>query len=250
MTDSVAQTMTDVMDENTRRYYLDAMGIQCWESLNAQANPVLPLAEHPQNVTVTENSDRDVAVASYAVLEATIQSCTHCAMHETRKQAIVGRGKQSSELMFVLLSPSVIDEKNGLLCSGEAGDLFSKMLAAININIDDVYITSLLKCKVPVNHTISAKEILSCNNFLKQQVQLVQPELIVVLGETATRCLLQKELSIDESRAMNDGMSQQFELVPLFFSYSPEELLQQAENKRKAWTDLQQLQKIIDKNNR
>ena len=232
-----------MMDENTRRYYLDAMGIQCWESLDAR----LP-DENQGGSLAPETGNRDVA-ASYADIENTIQTCTKCVLQQTRKQAMPGRGNRSATLMFVLLSPSETDENNGLLCSGEAGELFSKMLAAININIDDVYITSLLKCAVPASHPVSAEEIQACNHFLKQQIQFIQPELVVVLGETTARCLLQKELSIDDSRAMNETMSQQLDSVPLFFSYSPDELLQQPENKRKAWTDLQQLQKMVENNN-
>ncbi len=229
MTEGAAQTM----DENTRRYYLDAMGIQCWQSLDSQ-----------RNLSAAEGGDRDVAAASYAELETTILSCMKCALHETRKHVIAGRGNQSAGLMFVLLAP---DENSGLVCSDEADALFGKMLAAININIDDVYITSLLKCSVPANHTVSPREIQSCNEHLKQQIEFIQPEVLVVLGETAVRCLLQEELSIEDGRAMNETMSQQLASVPLFFSYSPEELLQQPENKRKAWADLQQLQKIIEK---
>lgn len=233
--------MVQAMDENTRRYYLDAMGVQCWELLDTQQT-----IESPRDVSTSEGSGRDVAVASYADLEATIQACTQCVLHETRKQTIAGRGKLSAELMFVVLSANKDDEKNGIICSGEAGDLLSKMLSAININIDDTYITSLLKCSVPVNHTISPHEIQSCNIHLKQQIQLIRPKLVIVLGETTMRCLLQKELLIDDGRAMNDTLSQQLVSVPLFFSYSPEELLQQPANKRKAWADLQQLQKIIE----
>ncbi len=231
MAEGAAQTM----DENTRRYYLDAMGIQCWQSLDTR-----------QNLSAPDGGDRDVATASYADLEASILACTKCVLHKDRKPVISGRGRQPAELMFVLLAP---DESSGLVCSGEADALFSKMLSAININIDDVYITSLLKCSVPANHTISPQEVQSCNEHLIQQIQFIRPELIIVLGETAVRCLLQEELSINDSRAMNQTMSQQLASVPLFFSYSPEELLQQPANKRKAWADLQQLQKIIEKNN-
>lgn len=237
-----------IMDENTRRYYLETMGIQCWESLDAQPAPASSPAANAPDASV-ENSDREVAATTYDDLESAIQSCENCALHERRTQAIAGRGSLSAELMFVLLSPSANDDKNGLICGGEAGELLSKMLAAININIDDVYITSLLKCRVPVNHTISPAEIQTCNVHLKQQIQLIQPELLVVLGEKAAGYLLQQEQSIDDCRAMNQSMTQQFASRPLFFSYSPEELLLQPANKRKAWTDLQQLQKIVENNN-
>ena len=226
------------LDENSRRYYLEVMGVQCWESINAQAK-----SETPAAVLSAADSNRDV-VGRYSSIEKSVQQCTDCALCKTRKQALPGRGNQSAELMFIVLSPSSSDDESGVICSGEANLLLTKMLCAININIDDVYLSSLLKCSVPVNHTISAGEIQSCHHYLKQQIQFIQPEQIVVLGETAVRCLLQKDLAIDDYRAMNNT-SHQLESVPLFVSYSPEELLQQPENKRKAWSDLQQLQKII-----
>ena len=249
-----------MMDENTRRYYLDAMGIQCWESLDAprsgesqgDVNAVESAVENAIESTVkntVKNGSRQVA-ADYASVEESVLTCSQCMLHKNRKQAIVGRGNQAADLMFAVLSPTANDDDNNLLCSGETGELLAKMLAAININIDDVYITALLKCSVPANHTISPKEIQSCNAHLKQLLQSVRPKLLVVLGETAARCLLQKELSIDDSRALNQSLSQRLDSVPLFFSYSPEELLQQPADKRKAWSDLQLLQKIIEKNYR
>jgi DNA polymerase len=250
----MTKDITPPLDENTRRYYLDVMGIQCWESLESQqANDdyrIDPTVDSDQG-----EGDRDVAAISWPQLQESIQQCSRCQLHGSRKQALIGRGNRSAELMFVLLSPDSRDDAEAVICSGAADDLFTKMLAAININIDDVYISSLLKCAVPENHTVSPKEISSCNTFLKQQIQRIRPKLLVVLGETAVRCLLQKDLSIDDFRAMNPGVSdgksdliQQhaIESVPLFVSYSPQELLQQAENKRKAWADLQQLQTMVN----
>ncbi len=238
-------------NENTRRYYLDVMGIQCWQLRNAEDSSVEGRQTLEQEPQATDN--RDVISAgiitqanNWPHLETAIQQCEQCQLSATRKQAIAGRGNQSAELMFVLLAPVNSDDEAGTLCSGEANDLFSKMLAAINVAIEDVYITSLLKCKVPAKHTVSPKEIKQCFIYLKQQIQLIQPKLLIVLGETAIRCLLQKNLSLDDFRAMNAESQYQIESVPLFVSYSPQELLQQAENKRKAWEDLQQLQKLIE----
>jgi len=234
--------LTRSPDENTRRHYLDMMGIQCWESIDSQQE-----SGEQDDVLTVEGNNRDVVAENYLQIEETIQQCTKCQLYKTRKQALAGRGNLSAELMFVVLSPGISDDGSGVICGGEANVLFSKMLSAINIDINDVYLSSLLKCAVPMNHTVSPKEIQSCNNYLKQQIQLIQPKLLIVLGETAVRCLLQKNLSIDDCRAMNDDMSHEVESVPLFVSYSPEELLQQPENKRKAWSDLKLLQKIIDR---
>lgn len=239
---------TKLLDENARRYYLDVMGIQCWELIDSQQS-----GNKQEEVSTFDDSNRDVAVINGSSIAETIQQCTECGLHKTRKQALAGRGNQSAELLFVVLSPNASDDESGIVCGGEADVLFSKMLAAINIDINDVYLSSLLKCSVPINHTISPKEIQSCLDHLRLQIQQIQPKLLVVLGETAVRCLLQKDLSIDDYRAMNDELPavpySELGSVPLFVSYSPEELLQQPENKRKAWSDLQQLQKMLERIN-
>ena len=217
------------VDENTRRYYLDAMGVQCWQ-----------LREKPV--------EQDVNNLTWPQLENDIQDCNHCQLHESRNQPIYGRGNKNADLLFILLAPTQTDDKSGQLCDGEANTLFSKMLSAIEISIDDVYITSLLKCSVPVVHTVSPEEIQSCNSYLQQQLQLVQPKLVVVLGETTNQCLFQNTLSLDDFRAMNTGSPQQINNIPLFTSYSPEELLKSPENKRNAWSDLQQIKKTLETN--
>ena len=234
---------TQSLDENTRRYYLNVMGIQCWQSIDDQQ-----AREDQADVSPLENSDRDVAVVDISNVEEAIRQCTKCPLHKVRKQPLAGRGKLSAELMFVVLAPSTSDDKSGVICSGDANVLLTKMLAAIDIDIKDVYLSSLLKCNVPATHTVSPAEIQSCDEHLQQQIQQIQPKLLVVLGETAARCLLQKDLSIDDFRAMNDEMPNTVAAVPLFVSYSPEELIGQPENKRKAWSDLQQLQKFIKAN--
>jgi len=121
------------------------------------------------------------------------------------------------------------------------------MLAAINVAIDDVYITSLLKCSVPATHTVSTTELHHCNDYLKQQIKSVQPKLVIVLGETAARCMLQSTMTLDDLRATTNinEKNTEYESIPLFVSYSPQELLNAPAGKRKAWSDLQQIQKII-----
>ena len=256
-------TTNNVLDENQRRYYLDVMGVQCWQLLdtgNQQVNDQQGIDQNTEQANADNNSNMDVASVplvsndlNWSQLDTVIQQCNKCPLHKTRKQALSGRGNQSAELMFVLLSPEMNDDTSGLLLSSEANNLFSKMLSAINVSIDEVYITSLLKCAVPAQHTVSPNEIQQCSDYLKQQVQLVQPKLLVLLGETTIRCLLQKDSTLENFRQQinadtpaGDAAVNSFESVPLFVSYSPQELLQQPENKRKAWLDLQQLQKIIE----
>lgn len=245
------------LDEITRRYYLEAMGIQCWELVDKVAET----GDASSDDIDARFRQSEMQSSGWQSLDRRIQQCVKCQLHVSRKQAISGRGKQSAELMFVLLAPTAVDDESGMLCSGDANALFKKMLAAINVSIDNVYITSLLKCSVPAQHTISSSEIRHCSAYLKQQVQLVQPRLIIVLGDTATRCLLQRDLTLDALRSLvnenvvlngdsNMVLSEakkpyQFESIPLFVSYSPQELLRKPVDKRKAWSDLQAIQKMI-----
>jgi len=246
MTADTVNPLDTPLNESTRRYYLDVMGIQCWELIDSHIDSV-------QLESKAVPARPDDAGTALLRLETDIQQCSKCQLNKSRKQALAGRGNASAELMFVLLSPDKQDDESAQLCSGEANVLFTKMLAAINVAIDDVYITSLLKCCVPSQHTISTTELHYCNDYLKQQIQLIKPRLLVVLGDTSARCLLQKNSPLDDLRELvntenNETASNQFESVPLFVSYSPQELLKQPENKRKAWLDLQQIQKIIEVN--
>jgi uracil-DNA glycosylase family 4 len=258
--DHVTADKSSLLDENSRRYYLDVMGIQCWQLVDLPEldrpapNKASPDKSSPVvlETDVIKAGDKQALVApNWPQLEQDILQCNHCALHQERQQALPGRGNRSADLMIVLLSPSAGDDAENTICSGEANTLLSKMLAAIKIDIADIYISSLLKCYAPQQHTVSATEIQSCQKHLDQQIQLIQPKVVMVLGETAASYLLQKDLSIDDYRAMNTSQDShqrplyQTSNIPLFFSYSPTELLQHAENKRKAWTDLQQLQKML-----
>lgn len=197
------------MDENTRRYYLDVMGVQCWQLNTAEDGQ----AEARQGVAI--------------------------------EHPVHGSSTTTTDLMFVFFAPDSNDNNTDKVCSGEANTLFAKMLAAINVAIDDVSITSLLKHHVPASHRVTEDEIQHCLTYLQQQIQLIQPGHIIVLGEAAVHCLLQKSLPLDELRKMNAVSQFKIESLPVFVSYSPHELLQQPSNKRKAWADLQQLQKIL-----
>lgn len=258
------------LDELTRRYYLEVMGIQCWELLDkvAEAGDASSgeVETNLRGDTDTHFQSSEIQRLEMQRLDMEVEQCEKCRFHSSRTQAsstqaMSGRGKLSADVMFILLAPTAVDDESGMLCSGEANTLFAKMLAAINISIDDVYISSLFKYSVPAQHTISTSEVQHGIVHLKQLVQLIQPKLIIVLGDTAARCLLQKDLTIDALRSLvNEGVSidnesstvsnearsaYQFESLPLFISYAPQELIRQPENKRKAWTDLQTIQKII-----
>lgn len=241
------------LDENTRRYYLDTMGVQCWQPLEPeQAGAKSPeLADGIDTAGLGEQTTESIDFA--ATLEQQVAACQQCDLQRTRQKVIISRGSRKAELVFVLLAPERSDESNAMLCSGETGELFRKMLAAIDIDIDDVCITTLLKCALPDSHTVSPAEVNACSPYLRQQVEQLQPKFVIVLGEPTAQCLLQKKQPLDVLREMTNLAAQkrqhdsagEFAGRPLLVTYSPRELLQQVQNKRKAWTDLQLLQSLL-----
>lgn len=249
-----------VLDENTRRYYLDTMGVQCWQLLEPMSDSesiIEPEIErevkHAATEVVTEAVELPQEAAdvplTWLSLEDSIQQCDRCHLQQTRSSVVAAQGNQSAELMIVLLSTAM---------DVEASKLLAKMLAAIDIKLEDVYITSLLKCELPPQHTVSMVEIKACSHFLNQQIQLLKPKQLFVLGETTARCLYQKNLQLDALREQvnvdADMRSSEHAgfvspvidvRIPLLLSYSPQELQQQPENKRKSWSDLQLLQRRL-----
>ncbi len=216
------------LDENSRRYYLDVMGVQCWQLLESE-DVVLQTPAAAEKEVVEQNVARDV--------------------DKSVQYDVLSRGNESADMMFVLLSPNANDEISGELCSGEEGVLLTKMLAAIKVSIADVYITSLLKSSSSAGDAITSSEMEQCKAQLKQQIQKVKPKVLIALGEASAQILSKQKMPLDRLREQvntNGNKSEaHFESIPLFVSYSPTELLQKAENKRKAWLDLQQLQKRL-----
>ena len=218
------------MDEQLRRYYLDQLGIQCWQPVTQQADES-PVAEASQPVLTLEQS---------------IAQCTACPLHEQSTPALPGRGAPDADVLVLLMAPSNEDTEAGQICSGEQGDLLGKMLAAIGLSDDQVYITSLLKHSIPERHTITPAEVGACRRYLEEQLASVRPGFILILGELVTRCFFQQDKTLDvfrdEINVDQHAACSRYGDAHVLVSYSPRELLTNPADKRKAWQDLQLLQ--------
>ena len=223
------------MDEQLRRYYLDQLGIQCWQSLpvvHDEVSGTEPVAAVHDEPSLT--------------IEQAVQECAACPLHQGRKQALPGRGDTGCDVLVLLASPSAQDDMAGRICSGEQGELLDKMLAAIGLSTDEVYITCLLKCAVPAQHTIMPAEVEHCRKHLDAQLAAIRPGHVLMLGELTARCFFQQDSSLDafreEINVHADAPGSVYGGAKLMVSYSPQELIQAPACKRKAWQDLQLLQ--------
>ena len=175
------------------------------------------------------------SILSWEQLEHTVANCERCTLCRTRTQTVFGRGNPQARWMLIGEAPGEHEDKQGEPFVGKAGQLLDNMLAAAGLDRDrDVYIANVLKCRPPGNRNPAPEEILACQGYLQQQIQHVQPVLIVALGRFAVQTLLQTEQTIGKLR----GQVHQYQGIPLIATYHPAYLLRNLADKAKAWQDM------------
>ena len=152
---------------------------------------------------------------------------------------MLGEGDLHAPLMFIGEGPGQQEDETGRPFVGAAGHLLDRMLAAIGLRREQVYICNIVKCRPPQNRVPEADERAACMDYLRQQVALVRPKVIVCLGSTPTRALLGEQMRITRDRGV-------WQLMP---TYHPAALLRDADKKRPAWADFQAIRdKLIELN--
>ena len=235
------------MSPELRQQYLQAMGIQLWQSRH-QPEPEAELVvdedvlipEQPVSLTIEENPQKELP-SGWTELESAVNSCTACELHQSRTQAVIAEGTTDASLMIISTAPASNAESAASLLATESSQLFSNMLKAIEINRADIYFTSLVKCQLPQNRELRTTEVLCCEQYLSQQIDMVKPDLIVALGEFSAQQLVVSKKSLNELR----GKVYQYHSIPLMVMPHPDELLIKPENKRNAWHDLLQIQQKL-----
>lgn len=168
-------------------------------------------------------------------LEAEAKSCTACALHRGRRNVVFGSGNPAAELMFIGEGPGAREDEQGLPFVGPAGELLTRIIRAIEMQRDEVYIANVVKCRPPRNRDPLPEEVKACRGFLEGQIRLIAPRVIVALGRVAAQTLLGTDLPLGRLR------EQWFEVagVPTRVTYHPAALLRNAKLKRPTWEDMQ-----------
>lgn len=190
---------------------------------------------HPSSSAIPQSpvadSDSLLQVASE------LKECTRCKLCTTRKNLVFGEGNPQASLVFVGEGPGEQEDLQGRPFVGKAGQLLDRMIAAISLKREDVYICNVVKCRPPGNRNPELDEIRSCQPFLLRQLSVIQPKIIVALGKFAAQTLLQTEVPITRLR----GQFHSFQGIKLMPTFHPSYLLRNPEAKRQAWIDLQQV---------
>jgi uracil-DNA glycosylase len=175
-------------------------------------------------------------------LDAQINTCLKCPLGQTRTNFVFGVGSPNASLMLIGEAPGADEDAQGEPFVGRAGQLLNKILAAINFQRGDVYICNILKCRPPGNRTPLPEEVERCMPYLKKQIELVRPKLILCLGLTAIQNLLGLRDSLTNLR----GKVLRFEGTPVMVTYHPAALLRNPHWKAPAWEDVQAARKLHD----
>ena len=167
-------------------------------------------------------------------LAAEIAACQGCALAPTRLNTVPGQGALQPEIMFVGEGPGADEDEQGLAFVGRAGQLLTKMIAAMGYTREQVFIGNIVKCRPPGNRVPTPEEMAGCIPYLKRQIAVIKPKLIVCLGATAARGLVQETLPIGKAR----GQWRQFEGIPVMLTFHPAYLLRDPRKKTETWADL------------
>lgn len=205
---------------------------------NTAATAAAPAGVRPENQKDSTGVSMDEQMNRIA---SDIAGCTKCSLHKTRTKTVPGQGNaKQPEIMFIGEAPGADEDEQGLAFVGRAGQLLTKMIAAMGFSRDEIFIANILKCRPPDNRPPTPEEMAVCIPYLKRQIAEVQPKVIVALGSTAVLGLLNLT-GIGQLR----GKWQKFEGIDLMPTYHPSYLLRNPIMKKEAWQDLQTVLKRL-----
>ncbi|UCB47549.1 MAG: uracil-DNA glycosylase [Spirochaetota bacterium] len=171
-----------------------------------------------------------------------ILKCTQCTLHEGRRNAVPGEGNIDADIVFIGEGPGEMEDIKGRPFVGRAGQLLTKMLAAINLRREEVYITNVVKCRPPENRTPLPEEVRSCLPYLKKQISYIDPSIICCLGGPAINTLLNSQSGISKLRGTFHQYNGPHGEIPVIATYHPAAVLRFPDKyRRPVWNDLKLL---------
>lgn len=228
-----------------QQQYLQALGLTVWRSRDAdddalEDDEILTEAAEPaaavktaahESTTVTQEE-----AEAWAQLEEEVRNCTKCELYKSRTQAVFGVGNLKADWMIIGEAPGRDEDQQGEPFVGRAGKLLNAMLEAMGLAREDVYIANILKSRPPKNRDPRPEEVAACEPYLKRQIALLNPKIILAVGRVAAQNLLKVDTPLGKLRGQRLEYPQP--QVPLVVTYHPAYLLRSPKDKRKAWQDM------------
>ncbi len=181
-------------------------------------------------------------LASLDAVSAEVRECTSCPLCEGRTNTVPGEGRADARLVVVGEGPGRVEDETGRPFVGRAGELLTKILAAIDLPRKEVYICNVVKCRPPENRSPTDDEMRACLPYLYRQLELIRPKLILAMGGTAANALLETRAALGQLR----GKVHRFRGTALVVTYHPAALLRNPNWKRPTWDDIRLARQLLD----
>ena len=196
------------------------------------ASPVAPPAVAPAGAPPPETLEG---------IRADLGECTRCKLHAGRTNLVFGVGSPTADLVFVGEAPGRDEDRQGIPFVGRAGQLLTRIIAAIGLSRDEVYIANVIKCRPPNNRNPEPDEVATCEPFLFRQIDVIRPRVVVALGGFAIRTLLRTDDAVSRLR----GRVFDYRGAKLIPTFHPAFLLRSPERKRDVWEDMKQVRALL-----
>ena len=200
---------------------------------------------HPIEAAAAESSaaagSADGGASVLEGVRAALGDCRRCLLHQTRHRLVFGEGSPQAELVFVGEAPGADEDAQGRPFVGQAGQLLTKIIGAMGLKREEVYICNILKCRPPGNRNPQPDEITACEPFLIRQLRAIRPKVICALGTFAAHTLLKSEAPISVLR----GRFHSYQGIPLMPTYHPAFLLRNPGAKKQVWEDVQMVMQAL-----
>jgi DNA polymerase len=243
-----------------QQHCLHGIGITAWQirsSISARTEVDEPVAEQfiqPSDIEIpsAEEKTKPVEKIQSQVFDLTgwpqmleaIEACKMCELAKSCTRKVPGKGQQQADLMIIGEAPGHDEDLQGIPFVGRAGHLLDKVLNAINLDSNNVYITNILKCRPPNNRDPHADEVLACSQFLQAQIKLIQPKVILSVGRISAQNLLKDHSPLGRLRDKEHVLPGTN--LPLLVTYHPAYLLRNPAEKAKVWHDMKALLRLLN----
>ena len=221
-----------------QRQYLQLMGIEVWLERGADGDEAT--AVDGAAAAIADPSE----TAVWEKLRSQVTVCRKCVLHQGRTRTVFGVGDIHADWMLIGEAPGAEEDRQGEPFVGRAGKLLNAMLLAIGLKREQVFIANILKCRPPNNRDPRPEEVAACAPYLKQQIDLIKPKIILALGRIAAQNLLKVDTPIGKMRGRRYEYPDP--RVPVVVTYHPAYLLRSPREKRKSWQDLQLAMQIYN----
>ena len=227
-------SLNDVLDDLTRYLEFEISGGNREAGVSRATLQALGRAPVPRGAAAAAGTGADTP-GDLDTVAREVARCTQCSLRETRANTVPGQGALHPDIMFIGEAPGADEDRQGLAFVGRAGKLLTKMIEAMGFTRDEVFIGNILKCRPPGNRAPLPGEMETCMPYLKRQIAALRPKVIIALGATAVKGLLDTTTGITKLR----GQWRLFEGIDLMPTYHPAYLLRNPSAKHEAWDDLQ-----------